>query len=105
MGAYDLDTLPRRPMGNERSTLTPAKLFFAGLGENVLDVTEFSVVEPMSSLFEVSVVGSSSDGKIALDSIVGRGAAFAFPHHSGPLIWAGICKEAGQLRNPDAAGI
>lgn len=74
-------------------------MWFAEHGERELDVTEFSIVEPMSSLFEVVVTASSQDGTLSPSSFVGKGAAFRFAHHAGDLVWAGICSEAAQISN------
>lgn len=86
-------------MADGSGTLSPASVWFVAHGESVFDVSEFTIDDQMSSLFEVHVTATCSDGTIDLSKIVGEGAAFRYKHHSGDLIWAGLCAEATQLKN------
>jgi len=59
-----------------------------------LSVRSFSVVEEMSSLFDVSLVARSPDEDIDLDTLVGNGAGFKV---AGGLAWTGIVQFAEQI--------
>lgn len=86
-------------MADGTATISPAKVWFKTLGENMLDVASFTVHEQMSAPFEVQVTAIAADGTVDLAKLVGSGAAFRFTHHTGDLVWAGICAEATQLQN------
>ena len=86
-------------MADGTATISPAKVWFKTLGENMLDVVSFTVHDQMSALFEVQLTASASDGTVDLSQLVGSGAALRFTHHTGDLVWAGICAEAAQIHN------
>ena len=70
----------------------------------MLDVVSFTVHDQMSALFELQVTASASDGTVDLSQLVGSGAALRFQHHTGDLVWAGICAEAAQTHNQPHGG-
>ncbi|MDI1449968.1 type VI secretion system tip protein TssI/VgrG [Polyangium sp. 6x1] len=64
-----------------------------------LSVRSFSVVEEMSTLFDVSLVARSADEDIDLDALVGNGAGFKV---AGGLAWTGVVQYAEQIEvEPD----
>lgn len=59
-----------------------------------LSVRSFSVVEELSTPFDISIVGRSPDEDIDLDAIVGHGAGFKV---ASSLAWSGIVQFAEQV--------
>ncbi len=59
-----------------------------------LSVRSFTVVEEMSTPFDISIVARSPDEDIDLDAIVGHGAAFKV---ASSLSWSGIVQFAEQV--------
>ncbi|MBK9264429.1 MAG: type VI secretion system tip protein VgrG [Polyangiaceae bacterium] len=59
-----------------------------------LSVRSFSVVEEMSTPFDISIVARSADEDIDLDAIVGHGAGFKV---ASSLAWSGIVQFAEQV--------
>lgn len=59
-----------------------------------LSVRSFSVVEELSTPFDISVVARSIDEDIDLDALVGHGVAFKV---AGSLAWSGIVQFAEQV--------
>lgn len=60
----------------------------------LLSVRSFSVVEELSTPFDISIVARSPDEDIDLDAIVGHGAAFKV---ASSLAWSGIVQFAEQV--------
>jgi type VI secretion system secreted protein VgrG len=77
----------------ESRTDFPARVSFAKLGEGLLDVTALSVDEPINGLFQAVVEGTSPDGSIDLDKIVGQGAVVQCRLGDTDVAWAGVCRE------------
>src|SRR5262252_9525647 len=77
-------------------------IVFASHDRTLLHVRHFSVRESMNELFEIRVIAVSHDENIDIDTIVGRGAAFALESTFGPRtwerVWAGFCAEMTQIK-------
>lgn len=57
------------------------------------EVREFSVLERMSSLFDVSLTVVSPDPNVAFEAVVGRPARFSIQGRGPARFWSGMCKE------------
>ncbi len=81
------------------------KIAFASFDEGLLGVRHVSVHEAMSDLFQVSVVGVSSDDNIDLNAIVGKGAALRADTPQGTRVWAGVCANMSQVHAEPPPGV
>jgi len=61
--------------------------------KEAFEVREFSVLEKMSSLFDVSLTVVSPDPSVAFEAIVGKAAKFSIQGHGPTRLWSGICTE------------
>src|SRR4051794_29488193 len=72
---------------------------------DALDVRHFTVVERMSTLFEITIVAVSESSNIDFDAVVGRPASFrmhaGIPATDSVRSWTGICKNIQQTAVED----
>ncbi len=79
-------------------------------GEDSLSVRRFTAVEEVSTLFHVTVWAVSPNPSLALEDIVGKGAAlrvrvsYNWPIAEDTRLWSGICSSIEQAR-PNPTGL